>query len=165
MVGWIVDLLKELIFKPFFGESFQLIKYYSLKKTGERLLAARDLYARKKGVDILLSIGFSYPEFRQEIFDSLGRAFRHEFNKKKDFDPQKIRFQNAYVQFSLLKTYLNALTPVKRHGENGYSYLIDISQVAFYSQHSVKPDHYSGNERLPLADLRCANFRDFYMPG
>lgn len=165
MITLLTDILKEFFYKPLFGESFLLVKYYSLKKTAEKLLKSRDLYSRKKGVDFLFTLGFNYPQFRQEILNSIAKAFREDqFNKSIEFNHKKIRFKKSYIHFNLQKTFINALTSIKRDGENGYPYLIDINRSAFYSEKSLKPQNYSENEKIPLEDLRYTNFKDFYMP-
>lgn len=152
----VADLVKELIYKPFFAETFQLIKYYSLSKTAEKLLQSGGLYAAEKGVRLLRTLALGYPQFRQEIIDSTSRYYRAGFSKYNDFDPARTRLQ---------KTFVKALASFKKEDENHFPYLFDVNQTALYSIKSRKPTHYHEDEIPDLEDYRRTNFRDFYMPG
>lgn len=153
---FVADLVKELIYKPFFAETFQLIKYYSLSKTAAKLLQSDNLYASDKGVRLLQTLALGYPQFRQEIIDSISKYYRIDFRKQNDFDPARIRLQ---------RTFVKALASIRKEDENHFPYLFDISQTALYSARSKKPVNYNEDEIAGPEDYRHTNFRDFYMPG
>ena len=150
------DLIKELIYKPFFAETFLLIKYYSLSKTARKLLQSDNLYASEKGVRLLQTLGLGYPQFRQEIIDAISKYYREDFNKYKDLDPSKVRLQRSFIK---------ALASVKKEDENHFPYLFDIGRTGLYSANSTKPFNYDEDEIPNLEDYRRTNFKDFYMPG
>lgn len=153
----LIQEFQEFIYKPFFSEFFQLVKYYSLQKTAAKLLKSKSLDMVNRGVRLLHSLAQNYPHFRQEIIECIYRPYKDlHFNKYNDFIPQKVCLQ---------KLFIRTLTSIKREDENGFPYLFDISNTAIYSKSSKKPTNYNENEIIPLADYRFTNFKNFYMPG